>query len=88
MYIPVDALLYVFGRRCAPEGPGSGSRINAFLMNGIDCAMPSDSTKMLDDLCGEVLFSIGRVKYPRFLFPAKKAEDVRWDVVAHHLPKT
>jgi len=43
--------------------------------------MPSDSTKTLVDLREEVSFHVGGVKNPRFLFPAKKAVDVRWDVV-------
>jgi hypothetical protein len=43
--------------------------------------MPLDSTQMLDDLRGEVLFCVGGVENPRFLFPAKKAVDVRWEVV-------
>ncbi len=43
-------------------------------LNGIDCTMPFDSTKMLDDLCEEVLFrfSVGGVENPRFWFPTKK----------------
>ena len=45
-------------------------------------AMPSDSTKLLVDLREEVSFRVGGVKNPRFLFPAKKAVDVRWEVVA------
>jgi hypothetical protein len=40
-------------------------------------AMPLDSTKTLVDLRGEGSFSVGGVKNPRFLFPAKKAIDVR-----------
>jgi len=43
--------------------------------------MPSDSTKTLVDLREEVSFHVGGVKNPRFLLPAKKAEDVHWDVV-------
>ena len=43
--------------------------------------MPSDSTKTLVDLCGEGLFSVGWVKNQQFLFPAKKAVDVRWEEV-------
>ncbi len=43
--------------------------------------MPSDSTKTLVDLREEVSFHVGGVKNPQFLLPAKKAEDVRWDVV-------
>jgi hypothetical protein len=43
--------------------------------------MPSDSTKTLVDFCEEVSFHVGRVKNPRFLFPAKKAVDVRREVV-------
>jgi hypothetical protein len=50
-------------------------------LNGIDRAMPSDSTKTLDDLREEVSFHVGGVKNPRFLFPAKKAVDVRREVV-------
>ena len=41
--------------------------------------MPSDSMKMLVDLREEVSFCVGGVKNPRFLFPAKKAVDVRWE---------
>jgi len=43
--------------------------------------MPSDSTKTLVDLCGEGSFSVSWVKNQRFLFPAKKAVDVRWEEV-------
>ena len=35
--------------------------------------MLSDSTKLLVNLRGEGSFSVGGVKNPRFLFPAKKA---------------
>jgi len=49
--------------------------------NGIDRAMPSDSTKTLVDLREEVSFHVGGVKNPLFLFPAKKARDERWEVV-------
>ena len=51
--------------------------------------MPSDSTKTLNDLRGEGLFSVGGVKNPRSLFPAKKALDVRWEVVSlrHNVKK-
>ena len=43
--------------------------------------MPSDSMQILADLGKEVSFRVGGVKNPRVLFPAKKAVDVRWDVV-------
>ena len=43
--------------------------------------MPLDSTKTLVDLCGEGLFRVGWVKNQQFLFPAKKAVDVRWEKV-------
>jgi hypothetical protein len=44
--------------------------------------MPLDSTKtIVDYLRKEVSFCIGRVKNPQFLFPAKKAVDVRRAVV-------
>jgi hypothetical protein len=46
--------------------------------------MLPDSTKSQVDMHGEGSFSVGGVKHPQFLFPAKKAEDVRWEVV--HAP--
>jgi hypothetical protein len=50
-------------------------------MSNSNHAMLSDSTKTLVDLRGESSFSVGGVKNLRFLFPAKKDVDVRWDVV-------
>ena len=49
--------------------------------NGINFAMTLDSTKTLDDFRDEVSFHVGGVKNPQFLFPAKKAIDVRREVV-------
>ena len=50
--------------------------------------MPSDSTLMLANLREEVLFRVGGVKNPRVLFPAKKAVDVRWEVVSSSIMGT
>ena len=50
-------------------------------MSDSNHAMPVDSTKTLDDLCGEGLFSVGGVKNPRFLFPTQKTVDACREVV-------
>jgi hypothetical protein len=50
-------------------------------MNGIDRAMLSDSTKLLVDLREEGSRARWRGQKWKMFFPAKKAEDVRWDVV-------
>ena len=51
-------------------------------MNGINRAMPSDSTKLLVDLREEGSRARWRGQKWKIFFPAKKAVDVRWDVVA------
>ena len=75
----------LIGRSGAPLKKGYW--ISLIPTNGIDRAMPSDSTKLLVDLREKVSFHVGRVKNPQFLFPAKKAVDVRWEVVHPPQPK-
>ena len=55
-------------------------------MNGIDRAMLLDSTKLLVDLRKEGLHARWRGQKRKIIFSAKKAVDVRWEVVRGSFP--